>query len=269
MGKALLLYALSLSAIALGTWQPSLAWLTPVAAYALLPGGAIWLWRREGHPVRDLGFGRSETRLRELGRGLLIGFAAPLAFTLLLAVAGGAAFAEDVWAVPLLAGILAGVIAGIVKNAITVFLEEFVFRGFFIQRLRLELGLTRAAVLASLLFALVHGPAMSRSGLSTASLLLGLLSWFGFGLALSLGFVRMGGSLWFPWGLHYAYNLLYSLTPFLVSAVSGVPTRLVYRGPTWWTGHPAWTPESGVAGLLLMLALLGAVWRIPSTRREG
>ena len=269
MSTALLLYLLVLAGMSIAVWQPALAWLAPVMFFLVLPAGAIWLWRSEGRFVRDLGLRRARPWLRDIGCGFSIGLILPTALTLFLAISGSLTLVPTTWPVSLLVGALGGVLMGVLKTALTVSIEEFVFRGYFLQRFRLDLGVQRAALLSSLLFALAHAPAMLGAELSLMPMLIGLFSWFIFGVALSLGFLRTGSSLWFPWGLHYAYNLGYSLITFGIAAVYGAPITVTYSGPIWWVGDSAWAPESGLLGLLLEVAILATVWLVAGGKGRG
>ncbi len=269
MSTALLLYLLVLAGMSIAVWQPALAWLAPVMFFLVLPAGAIWSWRSEGRFVRDLGLRRTRPWLRDIGCGFSIGLILPTALTLFLAISGSLTLVPTTWPVSLLVGVLGGVLMGVFKTALTVSIEEFVFRGYFLQRFRLDLGVQRAALLSSLLFALAHAPAMLGAELSLMPMLIGLFSWFIFGVALSLGFLRTGSSLWFPWGLHYAYNLGYSLITFGIAAVYGAPITVTYSGPSWWVGDSAWAPESGLLGLLLEVVVLAAVWLVAGGRGRG
>jgi len=269
MGKALLLYLLVLASMGIAVWQPTLAWLAMVMFFLGLPIGAIWLWRSEGRSIRDLGLRRAKPWVRDFGNGFLIGLILPMVLTLFLAITGSLTLVPTTWPVSLLVGILGGVLVGVLKTALTVSIEEFIFRGYFLQRFRLDLGIQRAVLLSSLLFALAHAPSMLGSRLPLMPMLIGLFSWFVFGVALSLGFLHTGSSLWFPWGLHYAYNLGYSLVGFCIAAVYNTPTAIAYSGPIWWIGDPAWAPESGLLGLLLEVAILAAVWLVARVRRRG
>lgn len=260
--KTLLVYLPTLAAMGLAAWRPALGWLNPLAMLILL-GGAIWMWHSEGRAFRDLGLQRAGFWRQDLGWGLLIGLSLPLALQSLLALSGSLTLTPATQTTSVLVGLLGAV----VKPALTVSVEELAFRGCFLQRLELDHGARPAVALSSLLFALAHVPPMLRSGLPPVSLLIGLSSWFAFGTALGLGFLYTGSRLWFPWGLHYAYNLGHSAIVPCAAVVYNSPITLTYAGPPWQVGHPAWAPESGLLGLLLQMAILAAVWAIGQTRR--
>jgi len=272
MAKALTFYCLIFVAMLLPLWQPSLSWLSPVTAMLLLPLGTVWLWHREGRRVSDLGLRCTVTCRRHLGQGFLIGLALPFALTLLLSIKGWATItllqSSPAQRSPWKLGIPMALLA-IVKPALTVLVEELVFRGYFTQRFSFDLPIPWAISLSSLLFALLHIPAMARSELSVMSMLMGLSSWFLLGAALGSGFLRTGNSLCFPWGLHYAYNLSYSMTSVFVSVMHNAPATISYHGPTWLVGHPAWAPESGLLGILLEAAILAIICWFVQHKKQG
>ena len=268
MCKALVLYVLALAALSMAVWHPTLAWLSPLAMLLLLVG-AVWLWRREGRPVRDLGLHRTPFLGRAVGCGLAIGLGMPLALTVGLEIGDWLAVVPTTWTASLLAAITTGILAAVFKTALTVAVEEIAFRGCFLQRFEIDMGARRAVLLSSALFASLHVPAMLHSGLALLPTAIGFFSWLIFGTALSAGFLSHGRSLWFPWGLHYAYNLGYSLTTFVAAALRKAPVALAYVGPTLWVGVPEWAPESGLLGLLLQAAILAVVLLTVRTAPDG
>jgi len=231
MRQGLILYLSVLLLAGLAVYQPALAWLLPVAVTGILPAGALWLWHRQGRTFRDLGFQTSPGMKVCIAKGFAIGFAVPQLATGILLAAGIISASVDRWPVALVTGIVGGIFVGALRSALTVLVEEIVFRGFFIQSLDLTSG--QSVAVASLLFGMIHMPAIARSGLSWSSTLIGTLSFFLFGLALALGFVWTGRSLFFPLGLHYGYNLGYSLLTFVIAAIERQPVTLVYEGPVW------------------------------------
>jgi membrane protease YdiL (CAAX protease family) len=254
MYKALILYLFVLGVMSLAVWQPSFIWLIPVSSFILLVG-TIWLWQAEGYPLRDLGLQFSISWRRNISWGFFIGLILPLVLMTIQAVRGWIALVLTSWSVASLAVI---VVLAMVKMAFIVAVEEIIFRGYFLQRFSFSLGTGLAVLLSSFLWALMHLPNMMHSGLSLFSVMIGVLTFSIVGAALSIGFLRGDSTLWFPLGLHYGYNMSYSLTGGLVV--------VRYYAPRWWVGHPAWAPESGLLGVLLAVAILGVVeW---STRKE-
>ena len=145
------------------------------------------------------------------------------------------------------------VLLAVVKMAFIAAVEELVFRGYFLQRFSFNLRIRLAVLSSSLLWALLHLPDMLGSGLFPLQLVVGTVTFGVIGVALGIGFLHNDNTLWLPFGLHYGYNVGYSL-------IGGLAT-VTYHAPTWWAGHPAWSPESGLSGLLLAAVILGIVWR--------
>jgi membrane protease YdiL (CAAX protease family) len=131
--------------------------------------------------------------------------------------------------------------------------EELVFRGYPYQRLRL-LGRPFSIALSSFVFAALHLGNRGITPLAVVNLLLG-------GMLLALAYERYG-RLWFPIGLHFAWNVLSG--PVLGYDVSGfVPegSLLAARGsgPWWLTGGTfgiegsVWMALTEVAGIVFLL----------------
>ena len=135
---------------------------------------------------------------------------------------------------------------------LVVAVEELAFRGYFLQHFSFSLGTRQAMLLSSLLWALLHLPDMVSLGLSFTFVAIGMGTFIVWGVALSVGFLYTDNTLWFPFGLHYGYNLSYSLLGGFIA--------VTYNAPRWLVGHPAWAPESGLLGLLLWATTLVAVW---------
>lgn len=137
--------------------------------------------------------------------------------------------------------------------------EELLFRGYAFQKLR---AWNRHAALwgFALLFALVHARNTAVTGLA-------LLNIFIAGLMLGLAYERYG-RLWFPIGIHLAWNVLSG--PVLGHEVSGyVLPQTVFRttgeGSDWLTGG-----DFGMEGSILMTVteLAGVAW-LSVERRRG
>ena len=131
-------------------------------------------------------------------------------------------------------------------------LEEIGFRGYAFQRLVDALGAPGAVAISSVLFGLGHLANPSATPLSTANTVLA-------GIVMALGYLRTRG-LWFPIGLHFAWNLM--LGPIASLPVSGIhlhaslfAVRVV--GPVWLTGGD-YGPEGGI--ILTVVCLGGIAW---------
>ncbi len=241
MIKGTALYLFSLTLLFLSAWQTILVWLTPLALAVLLVGSLI-LWRMEGKPFQKLGFRRSAHWGRFFGIGLLIGGIIPIFVLFVLWAGGWANVSFEVGAVQV---VLSGVILAVIRTALIAGSEELIFRGFFYQTMNLKRRFTIAVIGSAILWALTHLPDMYASGLSALSMFIGMATFMLWGVVLALC-VRIGeNSLWLPFSLHFGYNFVFSIfSYFLVSTVDG---------PEWITGHPAWSPESGILGLALWL----------------
>jgi len=232
----------------------SLAWLAPVSLSALL-AGTFWLWRAEGRSIFDLGLHPIAGWPRNVGLGILIGVVLPMALTLVQAVSGWITLVPASLSVARITTIL---LLTIPKMAVVVAVEELVFRGFFLQYFQLSLGTSKAMLLSSLFWALLHLPDIVSSGVPLTSVAIGMVTFTVLGVALSIGFLDTNKTIWFAFGVHYGYNLSYS---FLGSSIA-----VTYHAPRLLVGHPAWAPESGLLGLLLAAMTLVTV--LQSTKQK-
>ncbi len=117
--------------------------------------------------------------------------------------------------------------------------EELVFRGYGFHTLQQAVGTPLASGMLTSLFTLAHGTATQS-----------LLGQGALGLAL-VGLRLTGGSLWLPFGYHFAWN-------YAQTAVLGPPEwpslqGLNVQGPYQWMGRPG-HPEPG--GLTIVVNLL-------------
>jgi membrane protease YdiL (CAAX protease family) len=245
MCKSLTLYVIALTTMGLAAWRPSLSWMAPLSLLILL-SGITWMWRAEGHSFRDLGLHRVATWYRHLGWGVSIGLLLPLATAAFQSASGWITLSPARLSTKSL-------IMAVFKMALVAASEELIFRGYFVQRFGLGRGAGFAVLSSSLLWALTHLPDMVASGLSPTLIGIGTVTFVVWGVTLGIGFLRTENALWFPLGLHYGYNLGYSLL--------GGFTAVTYHAPRWLIGHPAWAPESGLLGLLVWSITLLTLWR--------
>jgi membrane protease YdiL (CAAX protease family) len=147
------------------------------------------------------------------------------------------------------------------REIVTVFIpaavhEELLFRGYAFQRLH-RWNRVVALLLVALLFAALHAGNASVSWVGLANIFLG-------GILLGLAYERYG-RLWFPIGLHLAWNLMSG--PVLGHEVSGYEsamTLFVERGdgPPLLTGGDfgiegsVWMTPTESAGILLLLHMI-------------
>jgi membrane protease YdiL (CAAX protease family) len=252
---SLLLYVFVLLGLGLAYMRPGLGWLAPISMGALLAGN-VWFWYREGRPFLGLGLHITGVWYVNLLIGLVVGVALPVAFILALA-ANGLASLRLVHDSSLMIAIFW---LGVVRIVLTVVFEEIVFRGYYLQSFASQRGIKLAIVLSSLLWSFLHLPNMLGSHLQITSIAAGLISFTVLGIALAISFLRTGGLLWFPFGLHYGYNFAFSSL--------GALFKTIYHAPAWLVGQPPWVPESGIQGILLSSAILITVY-ITTNRKQG
>lgn len=255
MKKAFTLYMLGIAAVGLAIWQPAFKWLSPVMFVLVFPVCAIWLWRSEGRTLQDLGIQCDKLWRQSLSRGLLLGLMLPVIVMLVQVLSGWVILTPRGLAFRDLAAYISGTF---VKMLFVVAIEEFVSRGYFLQRFTLGIGAGWAVLLSSVLWSIGHLASMVSDGLSLFSIALGMLAFVTWGVALSIGCLRTAKSLWFPFGLHYGVNISFSLL--------GIFFLASYHAPQWLVGHPAWAPESGVLGTLVWLLAIGIVWKITQSK---
>lgn len=143
-------------------------------------------------------------------------------------------------------------------------LEELTFRGYPFQKLTECLGAFWAVIVLSALFGALH---LSNPDAQ------GLLSWGFFntlavGILCALARIR-SGSLWFPFGLHFGWNLFQG-------AVFGLPVSglrefsslvtAVTQGPTALTGGD-YGPEASVTCAMVLFLALPLLWFLTASPR--
>lgn len=143
--------------------------------------------------------------------------------------------------------------------------EEFLFRGYPLQTLLLDVRPAIAVSAPSVLFGLGHAGNPHASALSVFNTALA-------GVWLSIAYLKTR-RLWLPIGLHAGWNFTMSAVYGLT--VSGIEERIgasLFRtaqtGPVWLTGG-SYGPEGGV---LVTAVLIGAsfwLWRTPHIRPQG
>ena len=226
-----------------------------VMTLAALLAGWIVLSRVDRRPFGALGFAATRRGFVEMGVGLLIGAALICAAVVLLLLTGSAAFAPDAGTLPGYAGFLGWTF---LFFGLAAAFEEVVFRGYPFQALVEWIGVWPAIVVASAIFALLHGQNPSVTPLA-------LINIFVAGVLLSVAYLRTR-SLWFATGVHLGWNwTMASLLDFPVSGL-GFDTPLysgVAAGPAWWTGGD-FGPEAGLAGSLLLV--LAIAWLMTTPR---
>lgn len=249
MNKTFGLYLFGWVVVLVATLVPPFAWLSPMSFVLLMPLAALWIWRSERRPLRDLGYSLSTGWLRYLLLGLAGGFIVPIVFKAIPSLAGWVSLSPR--DLPL-ADLLVYLLQVLLKMIPLVAIEELLTRGFFFQALQQRLDTRLAAVMSSLLWGAGHLVAMVNDGLTPAQIIIGLLTFLLWGIALCLCFLRSGNSLWLPYGLHLGVNLSFS--------VLGALFVTQPNAPEWWLGHSAWSPESGLLGVVGWMVIAVAIY---------
>jgi membrane protease YdiL (CAAX protease family) len=243
------LYILGFLAVAVALVLPSLAWLSPLTFVLIFPLGAIWVWKSERRSLWDLGYRFSSGWLRYLAIGLFCGLSIPVLFQVIQVLGGWITLTPRVDPIK---GLIAYLPMLVLKMIFIVAIEEFVFRGFFLQALSRTTGIGLAAVLSALLWGTGHLTSMVNAGLTPGFIVIGMTTFLIWGVTLNLCYLKAGKSLWLPYGLHLGINLSFSLV--------GWPFITQPNAPQWWIGHPAWSPESGLIGVIVWLIFAMVVY---------
>lgn len=139
--------------------------------------------------------------------------------------------------------------------------EELLFRGYPFQKL-LGAGRAFAVVFVALVFAGLHANNSSVTPLGLANIFLG-------GILLGLAYLRYG-RLWFPIGLHLAWNLMTG--PILgheVSGYQGYETLLIETGEgPWWLSGGEFGIEGSVWMTVVELLAIALLFHRISSRRQ-
>lgn len=258
MTRALILYAIALTSVSLGSFREELAWLVPMASAALYLG-LIIIWRAEGHPFRALGFPQNSSWSRQLAVTVGIGILIPFLLLMVLHFAG---FVEMALETGIHRPNLWQILRTILVPMLIVCSEEIAFRGYYLQRLSRRYGVIVGAIGSAVLWSIMHVPGMASDGGPSYSIAMGILTFISWGVALSCVFEICGASLWAPIGVHYGYNLGFS--------VMGLAVATDPIGPPVMIGYSRWIPETGLIGLIFWtaIALLGT-WQASRINNAG
>jgi uncharacterized protein len=237
-----------------GVWLP----LTErvILLFLLVVGYAVMArvfngWRE---PIRGMGLVFRPGWQKEFGLGAALGWAMLLVSILPLVLSGG--LIVTFWAIPRQFGIL---IVDLLVLAVAALAEEVVFRGYPFQQLVEAMGPTFAAIVFSILFAVMH---MFNPGANRASFLVTVFcSWL-----LSVAYLRTR-ALWVCWGWHFAWNasmcVLFGLPVSGITQFSPVIQSNTV-GPVWMTGGDYGPEASAVTAIVILLGIF-VVYR--TTRR--
>jgi hypothetical protein len=205
----------------------------------------------EDIPVQALGVGFHKNWERNLVAGFSIG-----GFLVVLLVVGAKTVGELQleWTTPqtdpgrlvLTLGIL------IVAAAF----EELIFRGYPMQVLMKGMGPWPAMLIMSSLFGLLHAGNLNSS-------VLGVFNTIVAGMMLSLAYFKTR-SLWFPYGLHLAWNVgTGMLVGFPLSGTGFTSLWTAHVSGASWLLGAAYGPEGGILGTMIFLVGAMAVWNFP------
>lgn len=236
------------------SFMPDLIFRLTMLSAALGAGYFCARWL-EGLPWRSLGLTFHQNWLRDLLVGFASGFVA-LAIAVGIAAAGGGlrfSFAGVETILP----VVRSLVGSAFLLCVAALAEEALFRGYPLQTFS-RARLAWVGILVTLLFfGYVH--------LSNPNATLGMtfLNTSIAGLWLGIGYLRTR-SLWFPLGLHWAWN--WALGAFFGLPVSGMNlvSNPLFRGhdtgPEWLTGGN-YGVEGGIAGTIALILVTIFTWR--------
>lgn len=186
----------------------------------------------------------SQSDLADLARGIALGAGASAAVLGVGMAKGWMSAPNWGWNADLSPELVVGAI-GVTsaQEAMLVFNEEQIFRGYGLDTLQAAVGVPAAVAISVALFARSHGPGWKRFfGLSAAGLFLALLR-------------IKTGNLWLAAGFHYGWNIVQRS---IFGPEDGAPSLrpLHLHGPTAWVGRPA-HPEPGWLHIIATLLLVG------------
>ncbi|HZG52882.1 MAG TPA: type II CAAX endopeptidase family protein [Pyrinomonadaceae bacterium] len=217
----------------------------------------------EDLPLRALGWARHRGWLRDLLLGSLLGLLSLMLAALIATAFRGFRFslAPSLASVAFVKTFFGSAVIFVIAAAA----EEMLFRGYPLQTMMRALPFLAAVVPSSVLFAYVHldNPNVSW-GFTFVNTTLA-----GFWLAVAYWRTR---SLWFPLGLHWAWN--WAMGALLGLPVSGITSltrapllRAADHGPAWLTGG-AYGIEGGAACTVALLISMIFIWKTRLLRAD-
>jgi uncharacterized protein len=210
----------------------------------------------EDLPLRALGWARHRGWLRDLLFGTLLGVVSLLIAALIATALRGFQFsvAPTISSVAFMKTFFGSAVIFILAAAA----EEMLFRGYPLQTMMRALPFLAAVIPSSVLFAYVHldNPNVAWGFTFINTTLAGF--W------LAVAYLRTR-SLWFPLGLHWAWN--WAMGALLGLPVSGITSltraplfRATDNGPAWLTGG-AYGIEGGAACTLALIISTIFIWK--------
>ncbi|HJR05897.1 MAG TPA: type II CAAX endopeptidase family protein [Pyrinomonadaceae bacterium] len=210
----------------------------------------------EDLPVRALGWARHRGWLRDLLTGTLLGALSVMIAALIVTALGGFRFsvAPSVSNIAFVKTFFGSAIIFVIAAAA----EEMLFRGYPLQTMMRALPFLVAVIPSSVLFAYVH--------LDNPNVAVGFTfintTLAGFWLAVAYLRTR---SLWFPLGLHWAWNwTMGALLGLPVSGITSLTRAPLFRaadaGPAWLTGG-AYGIEGGAACTVALIISTIFIWK--------
>jgi uncharacterized protein len=210
----------------------------------------------EGLPLRALGWARHRGWLRDLLMGTLLGVVSLMLAALIVTAFRGYQFsvAPTISNVAFLKTFFGSAVIFVIAAAA----EEILFRGYPLQTMMRALPFIAAVIPSSVLFAYVHlnNPNVAWGFTFINTTLAGF--W------LAVAYLRTR-SLWFPLGLHWAWNwAMGALLGLPVSGITSLTRAPLFRatdtGPAWLTGG-AYGIEGGAACTVALIISTIFIWK--------
>ena len=209
----------------------------------------------EDMPVQALGLGLHGNWKLNLVAGFSIG-----GFLLILVVAGAKIIGEFQleWAPYTNPGRMVLTLGILIIAAA---FEELIFRGYPLQVLMRGMGPWPAMLIMSTLFGLLHAGNLNSS-------VLGVFNTSVAGMMLSLAYFKTR-SLWFPYGLHLAWNIGTGMVVGFPLSGTGFASIWIahVNGPSWLLGAD-YGPEGGLLGTVVFFAGAVVVWKLPTKEMQ-
>jgi CAAX protease family protein len=239
----------------LGSFLENIVFRSLLLFGALIAGliGTRWL---EGLPWRALGLWFHQRWLRDMLFGSAVGIISLALATGIATAGGGLSF--SVTSRGLLLKVVQTLVFSAVLFIVAALAEEALFRGYPLQTMTRAGLFLVGTLLTSLAFGGIHlGNPNFKQGLPFLNLVLAGV-WF------AVAYFRTR-SLWFPWGLHWAWNwALGSLFGLPVSGITEIAPYPLLRGtdlgPAWLTGGD-YGIEGGLACTIALILSTLFIWR--------